>query len=329
MLKKDEIYTEDIKEIKLICPKCHTTKLVKVPKKKVENSKSLLTISVPSNYICEHGFQAYIDKWFCVRGYQNADLELSNLEIYETGSMKVDDIATYVVSLVIKKIINKLKNDEEDGVILGGTLFNQKGNVLYFSLPDEIFLNMIHQFELQKEDHEIKLKKMIFELENNQKIFAEYLHLEDTTLIIVILFPTGFSINDADAYVNDFKRSVMQYEDPIKLKKKEHLRMKRIEEAQKRKAEPNAPSNFWVYSKITVDEPLEDLDRIYIDKLGIEIDKKNILNLDEIIEISKSNPFKGKIYFSEKFIRLMEGLALTMKDASILLSKLNKINYDK
>ena len=52
--------------------------------------------------------------------------------------------------------------------------------------------------------------------------------------------------------------------------------------------------------------------------------KKNILNLGEIIMISKSKPFEGKIYFSLKFINLMEGLALTMKDASKLLSKLNK-----
>lgn len=324
MLKEDEIYEEDIKEINLICPKCHAKKLVKVPKKMVKKSKTLLTISVPSNYMCEHGFQAYIDRWFSVRGYQNTDLELTDLEIYETGSKKVDDIATYVVSLVIKKITNNLKNDEEDGVILGSTLFNQKGNVLYFSLPDEIFLKMIHQFELQKLDHEIKLKKMIFELDNNEKMFAEFLKVEDTTLNIVILFPAIVNISDAESYLNDFKKSVMEYEDPIELKKKEQLRMKRIEEAQKRKVEWKAPSNFWVYSKITSKVPLEKLDTIYIDKLGIEIDKKNILNLEEIIEISKSNPFEGKIYFSDKFIKLMEGLALTMKDASMLLSKLNK-----
>ncbi len=324
MLKEDEIYKEDIKEIKLICPKCHATKLVKVPKKMVQKSKTLLTISVPSNYMCEHGFQAYIDRWFSVRGYQNADLELTNLEIYETGSKNIDDIATYVVSLVIKKIATNLKNDEEDGVILGGTLFNQKGNVLHFSLPDEIFLNIIHQFELQKEDHDIKLKKMIFELENNQKIFTEFLKVEDTTLTIVILFPAVVSIRDAESYLNDFKKTVMEYEDPIELKKKEQLKMKRIEEAQKRKVEPKAPSNFWVYSRITSEVPLENLDRIYINKLGIEIDKKNILNLEEIIEFSKNNPFEGKIYFSDNFINLMEGLALTMKDASVLLSKLNK-----
>ncbi|MFW9989953.1 MAG: hypothetical protein ACFFC3_14995 [Candidatus Odinarchaeota archaeon] len=324
MLKKDEIYDEETKSIKLFCPICKATKIITVAKEIVKNSESILTISVPSNYMCEHGFQAYIDKWYSVRGYSSADLELKKLEIYETGSKIIEDIATYGVSLVIKKTINKLKNDVKDGVILGGTLFNQKGHVLYFSLPDEIFINIIRQFELQREEHEVKLKKMIFELKNNQIIFSEFLNVEDTILTIVILFPGIFGISDAESYFNDFKEFVMEYEDPIELKKKEQLRMKKIEEAQKRKIKKKEPSNFWVYSKITSELPIEELENIHIDKLGIEINKKNILNLEEIITISKSKPFKGKIYFSDKFINLMEGLALTMKDASILLSKLNK-----
>ena len=47
-------------------------------------------------------------------------------------------------------------------------------------------------------------------------------------------------------------------------------------------------------------------------------------NLEEIVEFSKREPFEGKIYFSENYVRLMEGLALTLKDASIFLDKLNK-----
>ena len=313
-----------MKGIRLICPICHKTKIVEVPKKVVENSETLLTISVPSNYICQHGFQAYVDKWFSVRGYQNSDLELKNLEIFETGSKKIDEILTYTISLVIKKIIKNLKKSEEDGAILGSTLLNQKGNVLYFSLPDEIFLNIIRQIEHQKVESEIKLQKMIFELENNQKIFSEILKVEEIILTLVVLFPSLVSISDADWYLNNFKANAMVYEDPLEIMKKEHLKMKKIEEAQKRKAKQKEPSNFWIYSEITGDVSLEQLDRIYIDELGIEIDKKNIVNLSEIIQISKKRTFKGKIYFSEKFIHLMEGLALTMKDASILLSKLNK-----
>ncbi|MFW9971142.1 MAG: hypothetical protein ACFFDF_13185 [Candidatus Odinarchaeota archaeon] len=324
MLKEDEIFKEDKKGITLICPICNKAKLVRVPKKLVENSNTLLTISVPSNYVCEHGFQAYVDKWFCVRGYQNADLDLKSLEIYETGSKNIDNIVTYTVSLVIKKIINNLKKDEEFGVILGSCLFNQTGDVLYDSLPDEIFLNMVHQFELQKMNKEIKLKKLIIELENKQKIIFEFLKVEDTTLTIIILFPSLVKITDAESFLNVFNKFVMEYEDPIELKKKEQLRRKKIEEAQKRRAKHKSPSKFWVFSKIISELPLEELDSIYIDKLGFEIDKKNILNIDEIIEISKTQIFEGKIFFSEKFINLMEGLALTMKDASIFLSKLNK-----
>jgi hypothetical protein len=325
LLKDYEIYKGEVKGIRLICPVCDKSKIVEVPIKVVENSKTLLTISVPSNYICEHGFQAYVDKWFSVRGYQNSDLELKNLEIFETGSKKIDEILTYTVSLVIKKIIKNLNKSEEDGAILGSALFNQKGNVLYFSLPDEIFLNMIRQIEHQKVESEIKLRKMVFELENNQKILSEFLKVEEIILTLVILFPSVVSISDADWYLNNFKANVMVYEDPLELMKKEQSKMKKITEAQKRKVTQKAPSNFWIYSKITCDASLDDLDRIHIDELGIEIDKKNILNLEEIILTSKRRTFKGKIYFSEKFIQLMEGLALTMKDASVLLSKLNKM----
>ena len=324
MLKEDEIYKEDITDVQLICPVCNAKKIVKVSKKIVKESKTLLTISVPANYMCEHGFQAYIDKWFSVRGYQNADLELKELEIYETGSKKVDEVVTYAVSSVIKKTIKTLNEEEEKQLIIGGALFNQKGSVLHFSLPDEVFLKMIQQFELQKSDYKLKLKKMIFVMDNNQKIFTEFLNVEDTILNVVILFPYDFTINDSNFFFDDFKKKIMQYEDPAELMKKEQIKMKMIEEAQKRKIEHPPPSNYWIYSKITSEIPLEKLDRIYIDNLDIKIDKKNILNLDEIIEISKERTFEGKIYFSEKFIRLMEGLALTMKDASILLSKLNK-----
>ena len=183
---------------------------------------------------------------------------------------------------------------------------------------------MIKQFELQKANLELRLKEMIIVLENDQKIFSEFLKVEETTLTLVILFPSVVSISDAESYLNVFKKFVTEYEDPIELKKKEQLRMKKIEEAQQRKAKQKGPSKFWVYSEITLKGPVEELTSIYIDELGFEVDKKNILNLEEIIMISKNKPFEGKIYFSGKYISLMEGLALTMKDASTFLSKLNK-----
>ena len=66
----------------------------------------------------------------------------------------------------------------------------------------------------------------------------------------------------------------------------------------------------------------KDGDTVYIDSLGISVLKSVILNLDEV----KDNPkFEGKIYFTQKYVNLMQGLALTLKDAASFLNKLNKM----
>ena len=104
--------------------------------------------------------------------------------------------------------------------------------------------------------------------------------------------------------------------------------MKKIETAKKKKIikEPEMPppSDYWIYAKVTNPGSLANVERVYIGTLGTKIDKKNIVNLDEIIN-HKENLFEGKIYFPEKYVRLMEGLALTIKDASVFLNQLNKM----
>jgi hypothetical protein len=336
---EDEVYNGELTDIEIACPQCFTLKFVKVPNKLIQESEHLITISIPMNYMCDHCFQVFIDKQYQIRGYQSTDFDVSEIEIYETGSKTFDGIITYAVSLIIKKTINILTKSKEVGDILGGALFNQQGNVLYFSLPDEIFLNMINQFELQKQDQEIKLHKMIFALENREKVFAEYLNVEDYILIIVVLFPSYVSINEGNIYLNKLYEDIMHMEDPTEIMKKEQQRMKQIESAKKKQIpkkesipskeqviiEKPEPSNFWIYAKFSNVSALEKADKVFLGTLGVDIDKKKILNLEEIIRNSKDKPFEGKIYFSERYVRLMEGLALTIKDAAIFLSQLNKM----
>ena len=69
-----------------------------------------------------------------------------------------------------------------------------------------------------------------------------------------------------------------------------------------------------------------ETDSMYIDSLGSNVSKSVVLNLTEIIQKSTNNPFKGKVYFTEKYVKLMEGLALTLKDAALFMNKLNKIS---
>jgi hypothetical protein len=76
--KKSQNYSKDKNEVLLICPKCKKSKKVLIPCSVIEDSKNLTTISIQKNLICEHFFQAFVDKDFKVRGYQIVDYELEN-----------------------------------------------------------------------------------------------------------------------------------------------------------------------------------------------------------------------------------------------------------
>ncbi|KKL10785.1 hypothetical protein LCGC14_2552330, partial [marine sediment metagenome] len=76
---------EFLEDILIVCPKCKTNKELKIPRKVVNQSKKLTTISIPSGLCCEHSFQSFIDKNFKIRGYQNVDFEFSKMELYESN----------------------------------------------------------------------------------------------------------------------------------------------------------------------------------------------------------------------------------------------------
>ncbi len=324
MLKEDEIFNGDTTNVQIACPQCFTKKRITLPNKLIQESSHLITVSIPVKFMCDHGFQVFIDKQFQIRGYQSTDYDITEIEIYETGSKPFDGIINYKLSSIIKKTIDTLTESEREGDLLGGALLFIQGNILYFSLPDEIFLKMIQQLELQKQDQETKLHKMIFVLEDRRKVFAKFLKAEGYILIIIVLFPSKFKLSEANAFLNDFVDKITLYEEATEVKKKEQIAMKKIETAKKKKIIIEEPSHFWIYAKVTHPGSLANVERVYIESLGTKIDKKNILNLDEIIK-KKDKTFEGKIYFSEKYVRLMEGLALTIKDASVFLSQLNKM----
>jgi len=64
--------------IQFICPVCKSNKELKISKSVVNQAKSLTTVSIPSGLICNHSFQAFIDKQFKVRGYQKVDFEFDS-----------------------------------------------------------------------------------------------------------------------------------------------------------------------------------------------------------------------------------------------------------
>ncbi|TXT61977.1 MAG: hypothetical protein BAJALOKI1v1_1060012 [Promethearchaeota archaeon] len=65
-------------KISFICPKCKSTKKLEFPRSVVDKANNLTTISIPKFLICDHAFQAFVDKNFKIRGYQSVDFEFKN-----------------------------------------------------------------------------------------------------------------------------------------------------------------------------------------------------------------------------------------------------------
>ncbi|MFX1498275.1 MAG: hypothetical protein ACFFBH_12170 [Promethearchaeota archaeon] len=61
--------------IPIKCPVCKLERELKFPKSVINQAKNLTTISIPKDLICEHHFQAFVDKNFMIRGYQKVDFE--------------------------------------------------------------------------------------------------------------------------------------------------------------------------------------------------------------------------------------------------------------
>ncbi|NVM37464.1 MAG: hypothetical protein HWN81_17850 [Candidatus Lokiarchaeota archaeon] len=72
--------------IQFICPVCKIRKYLEVPKSVIEEAKQLTTMSIASGLVCEHQFQAFVDKNYQVRGYQRVDFEFEQKVNQEKAS---------------------------------------------------------------------------------------------------------------------------------------------------------------------------------------------------------------------------------------------------
>jgi len=69
--------------IKFICPVCKAEKVLQFPKSVIAQAKGLSTMSIASGLVCEHQFQAFVDKNYMVRGYQRVDFEFEKIKTEE------------------------------------------------------------------------------------------------------------------------------------------------------------------------------------------------------------------------------------------------------
>lgn len=195
---ENEIY----KKIQIICPKCSKKDFLKVPEKIIDQSKQLTTVSLPAGLICQHSFQAFVDKNLKVRGYQTVDFEFSKLEYLE------EDVSSISSLPFFNDILKLLRNSVDDKDILGSALFTVEGKVLYTSLPQNMLFNTIREFEIRDKQKLTRIKKMYLELENNQKVCSQYIDIKDTRFILVLFFSDKVKLGMGNLILKDLAQEI-------------------------------------------------------------------------------------------------------------------------
>ncbi len=111
----NHIKPNDLKKstpIQFFCPICNSHAKLEVSNSIINQTNHLAIISIPKNKICEHRFQAFVDKHFTVRGYQKIDYEFENDFIEEPRNSSID----------FKKFMKDSKNLLENLIMKGNHL---------------------------------------------------------------------------------------------------------------------------------------------------------------------------------------------------------------
>ncbi|MEE9376693.1 MAG: hypothetical protein V3V33_01510 [Candidatus Lokiarchaeia archaeon] len=198
---------EFLKEIKIRCPQCSTDKKLMIPKKVIDQSKQLTTISIPSNLCCEHSFQAFVDKNFIVRGYQKVDFEFSHMEFYESSD-DTSDTEDFTSQPIFQQIIQLLRDCIDDKEILGSGIFSIEGKVLYSSLPQTTLFNTIREFEVRNEKNLISIKKMYLELENSEKFISTIISFNGIKFNLVLMFAFRVKFGLGNLHMRDLLKKI-------------------------------------------------------------------------------------------------------------------------
>ena len=297
-MTNNKMIDNNLAKIHVICPVCKKSEFIKIPESIINESHNVTTISIPMNFMCEHSFQVFVDKHFAIRGYQRVDLDISNLEIYSDGSgAKEDLLITYTFSVIIKKIIGLIREKINVKGIFGGFLLTDTGHLIFSSLPTEISFTMIKNIEIQK--YFSKTINQIFLIfSTNQKIISTSLHVGEIKLIITLFYSAEMDYNTANYYFIELRKNILLYS-----------------------TSDITQNSYWLYSIISRTE--SNSDEFFLDSLGIKIQKAVVKNANKIDEILKKEDYVGKVFLDERYVKLMEGLIWTIKDALLIISNLN------
>ena len=179
---------EKFKYIQIICPECVTQKNLKIPLKIINKGYQITTLSIPKGMVCEHKFQVFFDKSLSVKRYQVVEFDFPHLEYYESRIQEDSENLTEFAPLpFFQEIITLLRNSVDDREILGTAVFTKKGKVIYASIPPDLLINIIREFEVRNEKQLQDIDKMFLEMKNHQKIYSEYTTVQNTEFILVLI----------------------------------------------------------------------------------------------------------------------------------------------
>ncbi len=84
-----------------------------------------------------------------------------------------------------------------------------EGKVLYTSLTHNTLINTIREFEVRNQKKLISVKKMILELENNEKVCSEYIEILGFKFILVLIVSSNVKLGMGNFFlrtlVNEIK----------------------------------------------------------------------------------------------------------------------------
>jgi len=196
---------DSLKEVTIICPNCETKKKLFIPVKIINQSKQLTTISIPTKLCCDHSFQAFIDKNFKIRGYQQVDFDFSTIEYLD----KDEEQEVHHLIPKLDNIIHVLRKVVDDKEILGSALLSIDGKIIYSSLPPDTLFNTIREFEVRKEENLIDTSRIYLVLENEQMVCSRFFDINQRKYIMILIFTPKVKLGMGNLILRQLEKDVM------------------------------------------------------------------------------------------------------------------------
>jgi hypothetical protein len=194
--KNQTFQEESFNHVELKCPMCETQKTLKIPSNIFNPSQKMTTINIPKELVCDHGFQILIDKDFTITRYQIVNYESNKIELSHN-------------EYFTKEILLKIRNFIDDRDILGAIIFDDELNVIFASIPSDLYLNLFKEFHLRKERQIRDISKMYVELDNQQKWFLENIEILGFNYILGLFFSQRVNFGMGTMLFKDVKDKVV------------------------------------------------------------------------------------------------------------------------